>query len=98
MYVNVTAEDIAQGEPMDAEYCPIARAVSHTEAGRGRVVEVGPTTIAIFEGDEMTTYKLPPEAVDFVRNFDYAGNLAGVLPFDFIAERQGAVSIYAPPL
>lgn len=76
--VNVTQEDIDEGQRHQCRRCPIALAAS-------MVIPVAGVTDDIYvdaENDDITFYELPEEAKKFIERFDAN---AKVEPFQFVA-------------
>tara|TARA_R100000656_G_scaffold104176_1_gene75950 strand:- start:16881 stop:17159 length:279 start_codon:yes stop_codon:yes gene_type:complete len=85
--VKVTAEDIAEGQPLTCRYCPIALAVRRALGADLRTpIQVTPAFISHYVGSVEHIYELPPEARDFIIYFDrgYPGE-----PFEFELEVSG---------
>lgn len=77
--VDVTAEDIAHGEREDCTKCPIARALRRHKGFEKAYVNDQYVEID-HENRHENLYRLPQEAVDFIRNFDDGKE---VRPFKF---------------
>lgn len=77
--ISVTQEDIDRGERSDPYYCPVARA---TQRATGRHAGVDEHTIfgRIENGTNSMFAELPPEAKEFVEDFDMR---RPVEPFSF---------------
>lgn len=73
MRIYVTKKDIADGQPKNPLFCPIACAANRRF---GKWVRVDSSEIRIVE----RSYKLPPAAKKFVKDFD---SLKPVRPFSF---------------
>ena len=75
--INVTPEDIDNGIPFEAEYCPVALAAARA----GYIIAIGPITVVMNYGKR---YRYSNEEVrNFVLDFD-AGR--GVHPFETVVE------------
>lgn len=87
--IKVTQEDINKGSKCNGLYCPIALALKRgplNDGGFGFVF-VGSSYVRFIvnRGEEVKEAFLPPEAVEFIENFDEAyGDL--VAPFEFEIE------------
>lgn len=76
--INVTANDIDKGERLDADSCPVARALSRKL--RDYVVLVNISTVYLDDGDISMKYTLPSSVSDIIRYFDETGVME---PFRF---------------
>jgi len=76
--VEVTAEDIASGDPQECSSCPIARAMNRATPGRKWLVDDR------FAGyhvcGRITDFPMPDSAREFISRFDRG---AAVEPFAF---------------
>lgn len=74
--VEVTAEDIAQGDQGDCGRCPIARAVVRLPLKPGVYGRVGMTLVTFVEEGTMRAFariSLPMVAMQFIKSFDSHG-------------------------
>lgn len=78
--VQVTADDIANGEAGNCARCPIAIAIGRAAPGRSPHVE---TDIVCIEDDHPVCAALPRAAQDFIGRFD---NALPVEPVEFDLE------------
>lgn len=78
MRINVTAEDIANGQPHRCSWCPVALALRrHLLAAK---VSVASKIIVTLEDGTGFVKDTPLEACNFIRDFD---NGRSVIPFTF---------------
>lgn len=80
MIVNVTQADINDGIMGSCGACPVAKALTRSLGG---CVRVGYCTFTMQNGSEV--YRLPPEARDWIMDFDCGFHVA---PFGFNLEVQ----------
>ena len=83
MKIQVTAEDIANGEREKAKCCPIALACLRAELVEPDVCGEYSDGIQVKDDGEEEgywRYKLPPEALTFVEQFDKGETVS---PFEF---------------
>lgn len=83
--IDVTEEDIHQGEVSSLSACPIALAVQRTFNVDSRRVRVGFTSIELSRPPRLDFVSLPHEAQEFVQNFDLIGRHS-VKPLSFEIE------------
>lgn len=76
--VDVTAEDIEQGEQEECQRCPIALAVMRATGSPFAVVQEDTVTLS----QERIVHALPQKAIDFIGFFDGHGRRV-VKPFSF---------------
>jgi hypothetical protein len=95
MKIIVTKEDIENGERRSAQSCPISLAMKRTFQESGRIVnsiwtKYGHSEIYLQEETDLIRIEcmLPNEASEFIRNFDYKGE---VKPFSFEVEESKGV-------
>jgi hypothetical protein len=81
--IEVTQEDIDNGQKCDANYCPIALAVRQTVKNYRQYLSVQPTVMYVDDGKVIREYKMPAVAEQFVRLFD---DDEDVEPFTFTAD------------
>lgn len=82
--IRVTQTDIDIGSRSDCKYCPISLAAER--ALRCRVVVGGFGFQALSDSENFVWFRFPPEASNFVYDFDRMGK-DSVKPFTFIARR-----------
>lgn len=80
--ISVTQDDIDEGKPGHCNHCPIAIAARRVFPGMTVRVWDLLTTFGIVK---VGYYRMPPEACDFIRNFD-RGPSWRVQPFTFEIE------------
>lgn len=94
MKIDVTAKDIARGEPLNGCNCPIALALRRVT---GKVWRVVNHVAWREEDDRRTTIRLPHECLVFQQRFDFPGRREPLQPFSFEVELSQPVSKYTPP-
>ena len=78
MRIDVTDADILNGEAADCERCPIALAISRVVPPLA-IVRVQPGFAYINDWE----FRLPPEANDFITQYDEPGHDGLPSPFSF---------------
>jgi hypothetical protein len=70
--VTVTKRDIFNGNANSSKSCPIARALLEYPRVMRVDVQAQSVTMTMLEGEKRVTdcWKLPPEAQEFIANFD----------------------------
>jgi len=100
MKITVTAEDIAQGEPKDAIYCPVARALTRVWDRPAWVCWGTATYFADRAPDSslefptfLVSFKfdLPDQVNEFIERFDEGDT---VEPFEFDIADEGVMASY----
>ena len=80
-------DDLEEGIPGDHSLCPVARAVRRMYGDELRV-SVGSTHVSLSKnGYEFIEFDLPPEATEFIREFDEGSELYPI-EFDLTKERM----------
>ena len=79
--IDVTQSCIDHGNPSESDSCPIAIAIFRM-SNEELFADVGDHCVVITDktSDDLNVYDLPPEACDFISNFD---RMKEVKPFKF---------------
>lgn len=78
--IRVTKNDISNGRPRSAAYCPVALAFRRRLAGMGVSPNVGRYTVVLYNSTQFESVFLPRAATVKIANFDGGKSIK---PFSF---------------